>query len=110
MLGPGGVHWLGVQASLTPKSFPSRAELGSGWVGFCSNSGVASAVKGRKTGKLLSVLAIAIRRPPVCLSPKDISLYLTQTSPTSDQGVWGKVLLGFLVQWLLPLGAELPVP
>ena len=36
MLGPGGMHWLGVQASLAPKSFPSGAELGSGWVGFAA--------------------------------------------------------------------------
>lgn len=58
----GGVHWLGAQASFAPQAFLSGAELAL-WVGFCSYSGMASAAKGKKSGKLLAVpVATPIQR------------------------------------------------
>lgn len=95
MPGPGGVHWLGAQASLAPKSFPSGAELGSGGAGFCSYSGVASAVKGKKSGKLPPFKA-----KPACLSPETFVLYLRETGPPviKERGPLVRGLCGSLDQ------------
>lgn len=82
---------------------PASAELDTMWVGFCSYSGVASAIKGQKSGMLLSVpVAIPIERKSVCLPPKDVSLSpcLRQVSSLGDEALEGTA-------WLppgLPLG------
>lgn len=52
---------------------------------------IASALKGKKLGKLLSIpVAILFKDKPVSLSPKDISLspYIRQISPTDDKCIW----------------------
>lgn len=99
VLSPGGVHWLGAQASLAPKqALPFRCWVGSGWVGFCSYAGVAAAVKGKKSGKLMSPLVGTPIPRQTCqpFSQGHFTQPLSQTDcPTGDKGIWEKGLHGF---------------
>ena len=89
------VHWLGTQVSLATMPFLSGPESALGVI--------ASAVKGKKSRKLLSVPVAILFKDK--LSPKDISLspYLRQISPTDNKGIWEKGWHGSHLASLSPL-------
>lgn len=96
---PWGSASAGCSNLLGTQADPALQVLSWLWgVGFCSYSGIASAVKGKKSGKLMSVPVGTPIPRQTCqpFSQGQFTQPLSQTDcPTGDKGIWEEGLHGF---------------